>query len=84
MSTLADATGQGVIQDALRKAVAGFTKPTVFVWFAPGLGNALAARHSLSVLAHTLPDANIGLVGPRQALCLFEMDNRVQAFIPQL
>lgn len=74
----------GAVAQALHEAVGSLVQPRVFVWFAPGLANALAARQCLAVLARTLPKANIGMVGPRQALCLFEMDDRVQVFVPQL
>ncbi|HEX4856647.1 MAG TPA: hypothetical protein VFV28_07525, partial [Limnobacter sp.] len=59
-------------------------RPRVALWFAEGLDNALAARGALEGLQAQHPDADWVLLGPKSSLCLFEMDNRVAAYIPLL
>lgn len=54
----------------------------VGLWFGAGLENALAARAALGRLMHKYPDAEWVLFGPPGSLFLFEMDERVSAYIP--
>lgn len=52
------------------------------VWFGAGLENALAARAALGELQAAHPNAEWVLFGPGSSLFLFEMDARVQVYIP--
>lgn len=52
------------------------------VWFDAGLENALAARAALGGLQAEHPGADWVLLGPRESLFLFEMDERISAYIP--
>lgn len=52
------------------------------VWFGQGLECALAARAMLGQLQAKYPDADWVILGPRESLFLFEMDERVPVYIP--
>lgn len=52
------------------------------VWFGQGFENALAARAALGQLQAEYLGADWVLFGPRESLFLFEMDERVPAYIP--
>lgn len=52
------------------------------VWFDAGLENALAVRAALGGLQAEYPGADWVLLGPRESLFLFEMDERISAYIP--
>lgn len=52
------------------------------VWFDVGLENALAVRAALGGLQAEYPGADWVLLGPRESLFLFEMDERISAYIP--
>jgi hypothetical protein len=52
------------------------------VWFDTGLENALAVRAALGGLQAEYPGADWVLLGPRESLFLFEMDERISAYIP--
>ncbi|MFP5482021.1 MAG: hypothetical protein ACLGGW_01915 [Gammaproteobacteria bacterium] len=52
------------------------------VWFGQGLHSALAARAAWGQLQAEYPDADWVLFGPLGRLFLFEMDERVPAYIP--
>ena len=57
-------------------------KPRIGLWFGSGLENALAARAALGHLQVERPNADWVLFGPRESLCVFEMDSRVSGYIP--
>ena len=59
----------------------GLTK-RIGLWFGRGLENALAARAALGKLQAENPGAEWVLFGPRESLYVFEMDDRVSAYIP--
>lgn len=54
------------------------------LWFCTGLENGLAARAVLGTLQSENPGAEWVLFGPRESLFLFEMDERVCAYVPLL
>lgn len=54
------------------------------VWFGTGLESALAVRAALGGFRAEYPGADWVLLGPRESLFLFEMDERISAYIPLL
>lgn len=52
------------------------------LWFGGSLENALAARAALGLLQAEHHGAEWVLLGPRESLYLFEMDDRVSGYIP--
>lgn len=52
------------------------------VWIGPSISDALAGRALLAQLAVHYPKADWVVFGPKDYLCLFEMNTRMSAYIP--
>lgn len=58
------------------------TLQRIGIWLCGGAQEALAARRLVEQLARAHPEASLLVLGPRDALAFFEMDERIAAYLP--